>query len=139
MPYSVFLLQLITKNDLEDTPRLTGDVLKLIQRWCKPGMHAKRNIAFVIVSDETLQDLAARLWGALQEMKELGRIERFFLTAAPDEVISDHGNIDPLRHWIGLGRVEAGQRSKPQDMRKGQGRHRRIGDSVHHFKRSAVR
>lgn len=126
MPYTVFILQVITKSDLEDTPRLTREVMSFVKRWCKPGMHAKRNIAYVIVTDETLQDLARRLWDDLVRLQELGSIERFFLQPAPVEVISDHGAIDALMHWMRAGRVEAGERNKTEDMRHRQRRHRRF-------------
>lgn len=117
MSHSVFVLQIITKYDLEDTPRLTADVLSFVKRWCKPGMHAKRNIAFVIVTDETLQELALRLWPNLVRLQELGSVERFFLNLAPEEVVSDHGNVDALMHWMRLGRVEAWERNKTKDAR----------------------
>jgi hypothetical protein len=126
MPFSVFILQLITKNDLEDTPRLTGQILTCVKRWCKMGMHAKRNIAFVIVTDETLSDLGTRLWPDLTRLQELGSVERFFIHAAPDEVISDHGAIDALMHWMRAGRVEAWERNKAKDMRYRKRRERRI-------------
>jgi hypothetical protein len=126
MPYSVFILQLITKHDFEDMPRLTGNVISFVKRWCKPGMHAKRNIAYVIVTDETLQQLSLRLWEDLVRLRELGSVERFFLQPAPEEVISDHGAVDALMHWMRAGRVEAGERNKAQDVRYRKRRHRRF-------------
>lgn len=126
MPYDVFVLQVILKNDLEDAPKLTGRVLSFIKRWCKPAMHAKRNIGYVIVTDETLDQLGDRLWPELQELIELGSVERFFLYPAPPGVISDHGKMDALAHWIRAGRVEAGERNKPQHVRDRERRKRRF-------------
>ncbi|WP_156398537.1 hypothetical protein [Mesorhizobium sp. Root102] len=126
MPHSVFILQVITKYDIEDTPRLTREVLSFVKRWCKPGMHAKRNIAYVIVTDETLHDLASRLWNDLIRLQELGSVERFFIQPAPDEVISDHGSVDALMHWMRAGRVEAWERNKAQDVRHRKRWHRRV-------------
>jgi hypothetical protein len=126
MPYSVYILQVITKNDIEDTPRLTRDVLSFVKRWCKPGMHAKRNIAYVIVTEETLRELSSRLWNDLIRLQDLGSVERFFVQTAPEEVISDHGSLDALMHWMRAGRVEAGERNKAQDMHYRKRRHRRL-------------
>ena len=126
MKYDVFVLQVITKYDLEDCGPTIGRVKNLLQRWCHPGMHARRNIAFVMVTDESLKALGERLYPGLAELKESGGVERFMLTPDPGAVFSDYGEIDPLMHWLRLGRVEAGKRSDAQDVRHRQRWQRRV-------------
>lgn len=115
MNHEVYFLQLILKNDHEDADRIKGRILKHMKCWCKPGFHAKRSIIFVAVTPETLDQFFDRIEPFLTELKELGSIERFMLQPAPVAVITDHNRqVDPLSHYLRLGRVEAAERNKSQ-------------------------
>ena len=122
MSYDVYFLEIITKNDLEDTERLKGRVISQMKCWCRPGFHAKRTIKFVVVTPETLEQLHDRLLPVLSELLDLGSIERFVLHAAPSAVVTDHGKMDALAHYLRLGRVEAAERNKSQRLRNFQRR-----------------
>lgn len=126
MPNSVYLLQIILKNDLEKEASVTPKIMTMVSRWCKPAMHAKRNIGYVIVSDESLEEISKRLSSGLFKLQELGSIERFFIYPAPEKVISEFGDIDPLMHYIRSGYVEARKRDKPQNMRNRKRWQRRV-------------
>lgn len=126
MTHEVFFLEIITKNDLEDTARLKGQVIPVLKCWCKPGFHAKRSLKFVLVTDETLEQLFGRISGFLLDLQESGRIERFMLHPAPTAVITDHGQMDALAHWLRAGQVEAAERNKTQRLRHLERRQRRF-------------
>lgn len=115
MPHTVFVLEIITKNDLEDTQHLKSRLLTQMKCWCKPGFHAKRLLKFVVVTPETMPQLRDRILPILEEMKDLGSIERFMISDAPKMVITDHySEFDPFAHWLRAGHVEAAERDKPK-------------------------
>ncbi|WP_267361296.1 MULTISPECIES: hypothetical protein [unclassified Methylobacterium] len=126
MPHEVFFLEIITKNDLEDTGSLKARIVTNMKCWCKPGFHAKRLLKFVLVTPETLDQLFDRLRPMLEGLKDSGSIERFALHPAPSAVVTDHGKLDALAHWLRAGQVEAAEHNKPQRLRHLERRQRRV-------------
>ncbi|MCJ2061014.1 hypothetical protein MKL09_31405 [Methylobacterium sp. J-048] len=126
MPNEVYFLEIIAKNDLEDTGNLKARVISQVKCWCKPGFHAKRLLKFVLVTPETLDQLFDRLAPMLESLKDSGSIERFVLHPAPSAVVTDHGKIDALAHYLRAGQVEAAERNKSQRLRHLEGRQRRV-------------
>lgn len=129
MQNHVYVLELVTKNDLEDTEHLKGKVfsqMKGTNRWCKPGFHAKRLIKFVITTPESKEQLYESLSAFLRDLLDLGSIERFALLPAPEWVITDHGQLDAFSLYLAQGRVEAADRNKSQRLRNLERRKRRF-------------
>lgn len=118
MAHQVYILELITKNDLEDTQRLKAQVFRNMKSWCRAGFHAKRLLKFVVVTPETVDQIFDRLNPSLDMLKDLGSIERFAVYDAPLAVITDHNRqLDPFAHYLRLGHVEAAERNKSHRLR----------------------
>lgn len=122
MTYNVFVLEIVTKYDLEDTEWMKGRIIKQMKCWVKPGFHAKRQLKFVLVTDETIEMLYSRLGDFLFDLRDSGSIERFAISDAPMTVITDHGQFDPFTHYLRLGRVHASERNQSQRLRNRQRR-----------------
>ncbi|MEE7489425.1 hypothetical protein [Methylobacterium oryzae] len=126
MTHEVFFLEIVTKNDLEDTGNLKARIVPSVKCWCRPGFHAKRLLKFVLVTPETLDQLFDRLRPMLEGLKDSGSIERFVLHPAPSAVVTDHGQLDALAHYLRAGQVEAAERNKTQRLRHLERRQRRF-------------
>jgi hypothetical protein len=115
----VIILILSLKYELEHCERDLKAAQASIKRWCKKGMHGKRMVAILIVTEETACELGARLRPVISN---LDSIENFWFLPAPknDDVFGQHGNVDPLVHRIREAWVEARKRDKPQHVREAQ-------------------
>jgi hypothetical protein len=125
------LLILAMKFELEDCGRDLAEIQKKIGRWCKRAMHGKRMVALVIMTDETVYEIGARLHEALSSA---GSVENFWFGTAPqpNDIFGQHGNLDPAVTRIGEAWAEAWKRNKPQDMREAQRRNARFKNRRHH-------
>lgn len=113
MTHQVYVLEIITKNDLEDTQSLKARLMRHMKCWCKPGFHAKRVLKLVVVTPESAEQFFDRLSPILEGLKDLGSVERFAVFDAPSVVITDHHRqLDPFAHYLRLGHVEAAERNK---------------------------
>lgn len=119
--FKPYLLILSLKFEIEDCSYEIAKVNREIREWCRPGMHGKRMVAFVIVTDETMTYLVNRL---KRTIDQLPKIENFWCMAAPkaDDIVGQHGFLDPVCHRIRTGWVEAGDRNKAQNVRRSQRR-----------------
>lgn len=77
-------------------------------------MHASRNIAFVITTQETDEELVERLGPVL----EAGAIEDYWCFAAPGHVVSSKGTLDSLGTYIKFAYSEIGKQSHAKNMTK---------------------
>ncbi len=111
--FQVILLLLSMKYELELCGRDLAAVQRSIKRKCMRGMHGKRMVAMIILTDESVAELGARLCLAIRSADS---IENFWVLLAPkpDDVFGENGNFDPAVHRIREAWVEAWERNKPQ-------------------------
>jgi len=71
-------------------------------------MHGKRMVTMIIVTDESVAELGARLRPLIGGADT---IENFWMLLAPkpDDVFGQHGNFDPAVHRVREAWVEAGK------------------------------
>lgn len=97
-----------------------GQAKAKIQRWCHPALYAKRMIGFVVVTDETAQELAKRLGAETQDLQSLDNVH-VILAPQPDDIAcAMAGTFGPLNHWVRTAWVEARKRNGPQNVRHSQ-------------------
>jgi hypothetical protein len=120
--FQAVLLILSLKYELEHCGRDLATVQNAIECWCLRGMHGKRMVTMIIVTDEPVAELGARLGPVISNADS---IENFWMLLAPkpDDVFGQHGNFDPAVHRIRQAWVKAWERNKPQHVRKPQMRH----------------
>lgn len=122
--YRVYIVQWSLKFDPEDrqTTRDVQAAKMAIKRWCHAAQYGRRFIGFVVVSEESAIELAARL---ATETAPLGNIDNLHVFGAPqpdDIACANAGTFGPLNHWVRAGWVEARERNKPQNVRRFQRR-----------------
>jgi hypothetical protein len=117
--YRVYLVFWSLKLDPADNKaeREIKTAKSAIKRWCHAAFYGRRMIGFVVVTNETALDLAARL---SEETKELYELENVHVLGAPqadDVACAAVGAFGPLNHWIRAGWVEARELNKPKNVR----------------------
>lgn len=80
-------------------------------------MHGKRMVTMIIVTEESVAEIGARLHSVIVGADS---IENFWMLLAPkpNDVFGWNGNFDPAVHRIRQAWVEAWERNKPQHVRK---------------------
>lgn len=119
--FQAILLILSLKYELEHCKRDLATVQNSIKRWCMRGMHGKRMVTMIIVTEESVAEIGARLRPVVGGADS---IENFWMLLAPkpNDVSKQNGNFDSAVHWIRQGWVEAWERNKLQHVRKFQRR-----------------
>ena len=120
--FQVILVILSLNYELEICGRDLVAVQSSIKRWCKRGMHGKRMLTMIVVTDEFVAELGTRLHPVISRADS---IETFWIFPAPnpDDICGHYGNLDPAVHWIREAWIEARERNKLQHVRKPQRRH----------------
>jgi hypothetical protein len=88
-----FLLRVEFSFELDHAHKAIGQIVKAFQRPMWKGMHGKRTIGFVIVTDETGVELLRRLRPSLDA---ISGIDKYWLHVAPPAVLAKDGSLDPL-------------------------------------------
>ena len=120
--FQAVLLILSLKFELEHCGRDLATIQNALERWCMRGMHGKRMVTMIIVTEEYVAELGARLRPVISNADS---IENFWMLLAPkpDDVFGQYGNVDPAVHRIREAWVEAWKRNKPQHVRNAQRRY----------------
>lgn len=115
MSERVLLLQVMLKRDAEWCAKEVADLFRAIRRHARRAMHCSRNIAFVIQTDETPEQLVNRLALYL----DVSAFEAYWCMTPGNDVVSSNGSLDPLASHIRdfAGIVECRQRREAQNMR----------------------
>lgn len=107
---NVLVLQVIFKWDLEHCKNEIGAINRAIAQKFKRAMHASRNMAFVITTHETEQNLMNRLAFVLDQ----GCIEDAWCFEAPRVVVSTRKTLDTLENFIRIAYSEIGKSRNPK-------------------------
>jgi hypothetical protein len=124
MPFRAYIVFWSLKLDPEE-PKARKEISiakAAIRRWCHPALYGRRLIGFVVVTDETAIELAARLKEETQDCHEIENVHVLGAPEADDIACAEVGSFGPLNHWVRCGWVEARQRNSPKDMRRAQRR-----------------
>lgn len=95
--YKVMLLRVCLTLEIERTGPVVGQVIREVKRWCRPAMHSKRAVAFVILTEETAKELKARLKPMLDRITSM---ENYWVHTILDDVEGMAGDFDPLRTYV---------------------------------------
>lgn len=114
MNYTVLLLILETKYPIEHMGGQIGRLKKDIARWCQPGLHTNSTVGLLVVTSESSEELAVRIAPCIEN---LTGFNQFWCFTAPEDIISQHGQFDPLMHRVRKAWVEARKRNRPQNVR----------------------
>lgn len=131
---SVRLLVVATKFDIEDHARDIFTIARAIKRYCKPVMHCKRSIAFVIETEETSAELMNRLMPVLKNDRLLNA---WCMIPGPDIVGLD-GSMDALTFRVSEAWIRVRQRNSAKNMGKTKRRKRWVEEPIEDLKSSAV-
>lgn len=125
--YQAVLLTLSLKFELEDCGRDIATIQRAISRKTTRGMHGKRMVTLIIVTDELVQAIGSRLRPIIDGANS---VENFWIMLAPkpNDVFGQWGSFDPAVNRIREAWVDAWNRNKPQDMREAQRRNARFKD-----------
>jgi hypothetical protein len=113
--YKVLLLRVCLTVEIERTASAVGTIINAVKRWCKPAMHSKRAVAFVILTEETTEELIGRLRPTLESISS---VENYWCHTVLDDVVGRHGGLDPLRTYVLEAWEELRKRNKPNYVRK---------------------
>src|SRR5579864_6443034 len=79
------------------------------------GMHSKKAVAFVILTEESSEKLLERLTPTLESITS---VENYWCHTILDDVVGRNGGIDPLRTYVTEAWQELGKRNKPNYVRQ---------------------
>ena len=102
---NVLVLQVIFKRDLEYCKDELMAISRAVANKFKRAMHASRNLAFVITTNESEQELMNRLAFVLDQ----GCIEDCWCYQAPRVVVSTRKGLDSLESYIKFAHSEIGK------------------------------
>ena len=113
--YKVMLLRVCLSVEIEKTAVVVGRILNAAKRWCRPAMHSKRAVAFVFLTEETAEQLVARLKPTLESITS---VENYWCHTIFDDVVGKDGGFDPLRTYVLEAWEELRKRNKPNYVRQ---------------------
>jgi hypothetical protein len=113
--YKVMLLRVCFLLEIEAIGSAVGKIIKATSRWCRPAMHSKRAIAFVILTEESSDQLVDRLRPTLEGITS---VENYWCHIIVDDVIGRHGAVDPLATYVREAWEELRKRNKPNYVRQ---------------------
>lgn len=114
--YKVLLLRVVLKIQIAHTTQVVNDLHKAINRnWCRPAMHGKQAVGFVILTEETPTELLQRIKPRLEAVTS---VENYWCHAIFDDLVGRDGDFDPLRTYVVEAWQELRKRNKPEYFRK---------------------
>ena len=113
--YKVMLLRVCFLLEIEAIGPAVGKIINVTKRWCKPAMHSKRAVAFVILTEEKSSELLERLKPTLESITS---VENYWCHTILDDVVGRHGTVDPLNTYVLEAWKELGKRNKPDYVRQ---------------------
>jgi hypothetical protein len=113
--YKVMLLRVALQYEIEKAASAVPRIISATKCWCKPAMHSKRMVAFVILTEETSEQLMDRLRPSLDS---LTAIENYWCHTILPDVVARERNVDALTTYVREAWEELRKRNDPQNMRK---------------------
>jgi hypothetical protein len=133
--YKVMLLRVCLTVEIENAAHVVGQIIKATKRWVRPAMHSKRAVAFVILTEETADQLVRRLRDTLEGISS---VENYWCHSIFDDVIGRNGHVDPLRTYVLEAWQELRKRNHPQYVRQPERAEAIIVGNMENFNRSAA-
>ncbi|AMN43233.1 hypothetical protein [Rhodoplanes sp. Z2-YC6860] len=113
--YKVMLLRVAFQYEIEKTASAIPRIVTAVKRWCRPAMHSKRMVGFVILTEETSEQLMDRLRPTLESITA---IENYWCHTILNDVVGRERNMDPLTFYVGEAWQELRKRNDPKYVRK---------------------
>ncbi len=123
MTDQVYILRVCFTQDLEYTKRYIARIISALRRPAKTAMHTKREIGFVIITNETDAQLVDRLRPTLEEIEF---IENWWCHRAPPVIVAKYGSMDTLSTFVGQAWEEIRKRRHSKYVRHSEPGERRI-------------
>jgi hypothetical protein len=132
--YKVMLLSAYFLYEVERASPLVNQVIKLTKRWCRPVMAGKRAVDFVILTEETSEQLVERL---RPELDAISTIFNYRCKTVLDDVVGKE-KIDVLATYVREAWEELRKRNQPNYVRQPERAETIIVGNMEDFDRSTA-
>jgi hypothetical protein len=133
--YKVLLLRVCLKIQIEQSASVVGRVISATKRWCRPAMHSKQAVGFVILTEENSSEYLDRLRPTLEGITS---VENYWCHTVLDDLVGRDGEIDPLRTYVLEAWQELRKRNKPNYVRQPERAETIIVGNMENFDRSTA-
>jgi hypothetical protein len=133
--YKVMLLRVAFLLEIENIASEVSKIIRATRRWVRPAMHSKRAVGFVILTEETEDQLVQRLMPTLES---ISAVENYWCHIMVGNVVARHGSLDPLTTYVAEAWEELRKRNQPNYVRQTERSETIIIGNMENFDRGAA-